>query len=61
MKSYQQDTLLKKMFFLQIYKYMNIKIYNEIIIVKFISVIRVIKIIYKFYIQSLIQNINYSV
>ena len=37
MKSYQQNTLLEKMmFFLQICKYMNIKMKNKIIIQKFI-------------------------
>ena len=38
MKSYQKNTLLKKMmFFLQVYKYMNIKIKNKIIIEKFLN------------------------
>ena len=47
--------------FLQLYKYMNIKIWNEIIVAKCIWVIKVVKIIFKFYIQILMQNINYSV
>ena len=38
MKSYQKNTLLKKMmFFLQVYKYMNIKIKNKMIIEKFLN------------------------
>ena len=44
MKSYKQNTVLKKNDgLLQIHKYMNIKIQKEIIVV--------INIIYKFYIQ----------
>ena len=46
---------------LQIHKHMNKKLKNEIIGIKYFEVIKVIKFIYRFYMQILIQNNNHSI
>ena len=53
-------TIKKWRCFLEICKYINIKIQNKTIEIKCIYVIKVIKIIYKFHMKILIQNINHS-